>query len=176
MPYLCNVCYNGSLVTWTDECLTAASLSLLYVLYVASPCPMFRTFALSWFYMTSPCYLHNCVIKSYMYEVCHKQFEDRFVVSKVSSDAEKFVLQALQFRKIHVWRELQAGQAWVFMDLISASWTVSLMLAFNRSHLKGSKLELMFWRSWLPSSLCASFMQTFNRNSHRGIPHDLQRG
>jgi hypothetical protein len=37
-------------------------LSLLYFLWLASPCPMLRTFSLQWFWMTSACCLHNFVM------------------------------------------------------------------------------------------------------------------
>jgi hypothetical protein len=48
-PILSSSGYNGSLVTWTVLRLTAANLSFLYFLCRASPCPMLRTFAFSWF-------------------------------------------------------------------------------------------------------------------------------
>jgi hypothetical protein len=54
-PTLGSSGYNASLVTWTV-------VRLLYFLCRVSPCPVLRTFAFSWFWMTSACCLDNFVI------------------------------------------------------------------------------------------------------------------
>jgi hypothetical protein len=88
-------CYNGSLVTWT-----VISLNLLYFLCQGSPCPMLRTFALSWFCMTSACCLHkfcNIIIYVQKFE-SHVQIANRCAPWKISNGAENSVLQSLQFQ------------------------------------------------------------------------------
>jgi hypothetical protein len=54
------LCYNGSLVTWTDVSLSATKFKPL-IFSLASPCPVLRTCSFSWFCMTSACCLHNFV-------------------------------------------------------------------------------------------------------------------
>jgi hypothetical protein len=60
------LCYNSSLVTWTVVW-PPSSLSLLYFLCLAPPCPIFRPCSFSWFFMNSTCCLNNFVIQSYTY-------------------------------------------------------------------------------------------------------------
>jgi hypothetical protein len=57
MPILLILGFNGSLVTWTAVSLPPPSLSLLYFLCLASPCPIPRTCLFSWFRMISACWL-----------------------------------------------------------------------------------------------------------------------
>jgi hypothetical protein len=60
--------YNGSLVTVV--CLPAAKFYplILYFLYRGSPCRMLRTFAFSWFCVTSACWLHIHIFFLYNHE------------------------------------------------------------------------------------------------------------
>jgi hypothetical protein len=69
------------------------SLSLLFFL-CRSPWPMLRTFAFSWFYMTSAFFLHNCVVYVRKFE-SHVQIVNRCAPWEISSCAENFVFQAL---------------------------------------------------------------------------------
>jgi len=72
------------------------SLSLLYLLCWASPCPMLREFSLTRFRMTSASWLHNFVVKPYEYGIlkviCSWGFVVRF--GKVA------VLNALRREKL----------------------------------------------------------------------------
>jgi hypothetical protein len=85
---------------WNDRMLDRHQLCLLCFRCRASPFPMLRTFLFSWFWMTSACFLHIFVIKSYTYgtwsSACISRVGVR-LVSQPTSYSEYFVLQSLKF-------------------------------------------------------------------------------
>jgi hypothetical protein len=117
-PIISSSCYYSSRVTWPPP-----SLSLLYFLCLGTPCPMLRTFAFSWFCMTSAC----CQLILTYNHICTE-------VWKPCANREPMC--ALE--NFQLCGELCFAGAAISVNshevlLMIALWRVPLMLALNRS-------------------------------------------